>query len=772
MTLRLYTPVYALTLLISAALLFSVQPMFSKMILPLLGGTPQVWNTAMLFFQLCLLGGYAYAHGTSRLLSMRMQAGVHVILLAVFIFVLPFGIPEGWSPPVDKDPTIWQLSLMAMTVGGPFFVLAGSAPMLQRWFAGSEHPDAHNPYFLYGASNLGSMSSLLLYPVLFEPLMKLSEQSDTWMYGYFLLISLTVFSALLIWRSQKAGESPKAAKSGGEPVTWAQRFSWIFLAFVPSSLMLGVTTFITTDISSVPLLWIIPLAIYVGTFILVFARKPLLSEKVLRLCFDVLLAGLILQNIITFFTSIDPLPLIALHMALFFFAAMVCHTALANSRPHASHLTEFYLLMSVGGALGGFFNAIIAPQFLILPIEYGIVLGLAVLTRFYLDEPHSLKNFIEGTLASFKKEGLNTVFTRNGIIIIAIAILGIFAFGLPSQNVLTFSACAIAVLLLLVRNTRWHFGFGVILTLLLFPLGFHWGQHNFTNIIHQDRNFFGVIRVIDTVDEERVLMHGTTNHGAQALSEEHKMTPLSYYSPSSPINDVFSYFDGRGGKQQFGVLGLGIGVTACFDKKDRHFDFYEIDPDIADVAVNEEYFTYMSDCGSPYEIILGDGRLTLQDKPEDHYDLLVLDAFSSDNIPVHLVTKEAVEIYLSKIKENGVVIFNVSNNYIDLEPVLSLIAEELDVHYLADLSDGGTIPGTDLAYYPAHFFVMTRSDRVKRYLEGKDWSAGMKREGVKVWSDQYSNILSVLGNKIAIERFKLKMGDEKGEDEETSGDQG
>ena len=764
MNIRFYTPVYALTLLLSAALLFSVQPMFSKMILPLLGGTPQVWNTAMLFFQVCLLGGYAYAHGTSRFLSIRVQGILHFVLLCVFIGVLPFAIPEGWTPPVDKDPTLWQLSLMAVTVGGPFFVLAGSAPMLQRWFASTDHPDAHNPYFLYGASNLGSMTSLLAYPVIIEPLMTLSGQSTAWMFGYFGLISFTVLSAVLVWQNAASKAQPKAVVAkDAEPVTWEMRIRWLVLAFIPSSLMLGVTTFITTDIASVPLLWILPLAIYVGTFILVFARKPLISEQRIVFLFEIGIILMIAQMIGMQYNKINPGLLIAIHMTVFFLAAMVCHTALAKSKPHASHLTEFYLLMSAGGALGGFFNAIIAPQFFIIPLEYGLVLALAVFVRYSDDKKQYLKATLQSFLEHIQKDGMNTILSGKGFVVIAIVVTSTFAFGIPNKTLFMMSAVILTICLLAIVKNRWLFGSMVALILCIFPLGFDWGQHNFTNLIHRDRNFFGVIRVVDTVDDERILLHGTTNHGAQALADEYKLTPLSYYSPSSPINDVFRFLDKSKRPQEVAVLGLGIGVTACFSAKNRHFDFFEIDPDIADIAADTQYFSYLADCGSPHDVILGDGRLTVQEKPDEHYDLIVLDAFSSDNIPVHLITLDAIEIYLKKLKKNGTLIFNTSNNYIDLEPVLTLTAEKLEIHGLADLTNGGTIPDTELSYYPAHFFVMTRSDRMKKHLEDKGWTAGMRRDGVKIWTDQYSNIVSVLGHEIAMKRFKQKIAEEEKE---------
>lgn len=769
---RLYTPVFALTLLLSAALLFSVQPMFSKMILPLLGGTPQVWNTAMLFFQLCLLGGYAYAHATSRFLGIRAQAILHLILLGTFSLVLPFAIPAGWDPPVDKDPTLWQLSVMTMTVGGPFFVLAGSAPMLQRWFAVSDHPDADNPYFLYGASNLGSMTALLAYPVVIEPLLTLGAQAGSWTYGYWTLIVMTALSALLIWKKgTRQQEGFGALHLSANAVTWKMRAYWLILALIPSSLMLGVTTFLTTDIASVPLLWILPLAIYVGTFILVFARKPLLSQKQITLGFEIAMIALIVQMMSFGLVPIHPYYLIALHLTLFFFAAMLCHAALVAAKPHASNLTEFYLIMSLGGALGGFFNAIIAPQIFIIPLEYALVLGLTVFVRYGRDSAQSFAKMLDAIKAFIRSKSLDALFTVNMALLASVIIIAIFVFSLGVGIVLhigkfpvTIShigAVLAAATLFLLRKKRWHFAVSACLLLALFPPGYYWGQHGFTKILHMDRNFFGVIRVVDMKGNERVLLHGTTNHGAQALDEKYRLTPLSYYSPSSPINDVFNYWDNRKGGQEVAVIGLGIGVTACFQKPDRHFDFFEIDPDIAAIAQDKEYFTYLSDCGSPYDIILGDGRLTIQDKPDSLYDVIVTDAFSSDNIPIHLMTEEAFGIYLKKLKPDGTIIINISNNYIDLEPVISRIAEKLGVRALAHVTNGGKIEKTELSYYPAHFMVLTRSSDAAAWLEKNGWSAGMFRDGVKSWSDQYSNIVSVLGNKTAKTRFRAFIEKEK-----------
>lgn len=745
---RLYIPVFSLTLLLSALLLFAVQPMFSRMILPLLGGTPQVWNTAMLFFQLCLLAGYGYAHGTSRFLSPRVQAGVQLVLLGAFFFVLPFGIPPGSHPPRDADPTLWQLSLMAASVGGPFFTLAASAPMLQRWFARSTHAQADNPYFLYGASNLGSMAALLAYPVLIEPLAGLDMQARLWMFGYAGLIAMTLIAAVL---SRSA--TIRYVSSTHTRLGWGQRASWLLLSFIPSSLMLGVTTFITTDIATVPLLWILPLALYVGTFILVFARKPILSEQIITTLFGLSLIVLVGLKVAFNYTPLNPFLLIGVHLSVFFFAALCCHTALVRAKPSADHLTEFYLFMSLGGALGGFFNAIIAPLFLIIPIEYGLLLGLAAFMRFYHDRYQSLGAVLGTLRLRLSASGLNALFIPPVFYCALIGVLALFNFSMSHKFLSYSSAITLGLCLVMLLKSRWLFGMMIVLLLALFPLGFYWGQNAYRAIIYQDRNFFGVLKVVDDQDNLRVLLHGTTNHGTQSLDEAARLQPLSYYSFHGPLNDAVSLFD-RSGKQQAAVIGLGVGVTNCYARAGRHFDFYEIDPAIAAIAVNAELFTFMRDCGDDHDIILGDGRLTIAEKPDAFYDFIILDAFSSDNIPIHVMTVEAFDLYFRKLKDGGAIIMNISNNYLDLEPVVGANAKALGVRALGKIDLGGTLPGTTVPYYPSHWMVLTKSDQVVSALEKKSWSAALFADEAKPWSDQYSNIISALGKRASETRYR------------------
>jgi spermidine synthase len=744
--------IYSLTLLLSAALLFSVQPMFSKMVLPYLGGTPQVWNTCMLFFQVMLLGGYAYAHGTTRFLNIRVQAVLHLILLGVFTIVLPVLISPDETPPEGKDPTLWQLGLMATTVGGPFFVLAASAPMFQRWFAASGDKDSDNPYFLYGASNLGSMTSLLLYPVLIEPMMSLNEQAFSWMYGYFGLIALTALCAAMVWKRVPA-QNVRAAVGSAPPITWNQRFLWLLLAFIPSSLMLGVTTFMTMDIAAVPMLWVVPLALYVGTFIIVFARRDIISLKTSTLLQAIALIVLIAQKITL--PLIDPMFLIGIHLTAFFFSALTCHLQLAATRPSAQHLTEFYLIMSLGGALGGFFNAIIAPQFLVIPLEYVLALFLACTMRFITDQNQSWKAFVASIKGEIKVNGLDAVSNVSFLLALLVVFLAGFIFAYPTKFIEFAGTTIIALSLSYLLDKRWLFSFLVAFILVLFPLGYHWGGGAYDEVIYRDRNFFGIVKVANTKQGERILLHGTTNHGTQVVGDpKFRLTPMSYYSENSPIRDVYSVLDKKGGEQKIGAIGLGIGVTACFKAPGRSIDYFEIDELVMNIAENPEWFTFLKDCGTPYKVILGDGRLTMAKQPDKNYDLIITDAFTSDNIPIHVMTLEALQMYFQKLKDDGIFLIHISNRFLDLEPVLYEASQALGIPAIVGMSDETEIKGTDIKAYASHWVVFTKNGDVIRQLREEGWSEARPRKGVTVWTDQYSNIFRVLNNVTGFQRSK------------------
>lgn len=746
---KFYTPIFSLTLLLSATLLFSVQPMFSKMILPMLGGTPQVWNTAMLFFQACLLGGYGYAHLTSRFLKPQIQAILHIALLLIFTIILPLAIPAGWEPSLQNDPTFWQLSVMAMVVGGPFLVVSGSAPMLQHWFASSGHKDAENPYFLYGASNLGSMAALFCYPTIIEPLFGLDEQSKLWMYGYFGLIILTNLCVILIWKNAKSLHS----KSNTEikistKITSKQRLKWIALSFVPSSLMLGVTTYITTDIATVPLFWIIPFALYVSTFIIVFARRQILSEKNIMLLCGLAVVFLSFQ-MIAFKDALifTPLILVAIHVTVFFIIALACHFDLAQSKPSSEHLTEFYFFMSLGGVMGGFFNAIIAPNFFILPIEYALVLAIAMILRY---------STTQTGLYELKK--INPAFYLWAI---AIAIMCYSGFFFIDQKFfvarLLLSLITSSIMIYYIKD-RWRFGIIASIVMIISPIGMPISMLNTDKVLKRDRNFFGVHKIIET-DKERILVNGVTNHGTQPKDPTFSKVRISYYSSESPLTDIFNYLDQNKQPQVIGALGLGIGVMTCYSHPDRYFQYFEIDKDIADIAENPKYFTYLSGCGSKYDIVIGDGRLEIAKQADKKYDAIVIDVFSSDNIPVHIMTADAIKMYMRKIKENGIIVFHISNRYLDLEPVFTEIGRTLEIPLYGKITYKSTpIGDTGINSYQTHFVAFTHSPEIISYLEKSGWTPGFTRNNVRAWTDTYSNIVSVFGNYTGgIKRVKMTM---------------
>jgi len=441
-------------------------------------------------------------------------------------------IPEGARPPIDQDPTLWQLSLMAMAVGGPFFVLSGSAPMLQRWFAGTDHPDAENPYFLYGASNIGSLCSLLAYPFFIEPYLDISAQSEFWLLGFCALIGLIVLSAMPTLSNkyrQIKNETDNSSTLSDTPITWGMRLKWLYLSFLPSSLMLGVTTFVTTDIASVPLIWIVPLALYVSTFIIVFARRQIFKTSPVFIVQGILLAFLT-ANMMAYGKYPVQVMLIT-HMLLFFISALGCHMLLAASRPSSRHLTEFYLLMSLGGALGGIFNAIIAPKFFFIPLEYPLVLVLIIFLRFS-DQPAQLFITVRDKFSQeMQKNGLNAVLNLTALLFGILLFFQIFIFNVEGKiNNLGF-ASVIFVLMLTLINKRWIFGFSTAFTLLFFLPGFEVNGVHTQLIKLIDRNYFGVIRVVEFDKNQRALIHGTTTHGTQPLEKNMKRS-------SSPITAI------------------------------------------------------------------------------------------------------------------------------------------------------------------------------------------------------------------------------------------
>jgi len=783
---------------VSATLLFLIQPMIAKMILPLLGGTPAVWNTCMVFFQAALLAGYTYAHVTTTWLGTRRQVLLHTVLIFLPLLVLPIGLVSGWVPPNDSNPIPWLLGLLTVSVGLPFFVLSSSAPLLQKWFANTGHPAAKDPYFLYAASNLGSMLALLSYPTLVEPWLPLKalhwcSQSYLWAFGYGLLVVLLLCCARVVWRAQprlditppKRFSLPaKSTISEVEPLgprTW-QCLHWIALALVPSSLMLGVTTFITLDIAAVPLFWVIPLALYLLSFIIVFAWWPPIMHKIMILVMPLVVLLLVFATTADIKLSIGPKVL--LHLLAFFMVAMVCHGELAKTRPAPRYLTMFYLLMSLGGVLGGLFNALIAPVVFSTVLEYqlAIVFGCLLLPSVVPGGKTWISQFLPDSLAIPVGITLDVVLA----VLLGVAALTIIQFlAGPSltapwsaeaqkwvlehlewvctregkfdnemysrlESVIMFGLPTLLCYAYVVRPLR--FGLSVAALLLV---GAIWdgAKYSSSEVIHQERSFFGVLRVehstYDTIFDVHTLLHGTTLHGEQIHSPDLQEEPLTYYYKTGPIGQAFASFHGKYDKKNIAIIGLGTGTMTCYGGPGRHLTFYDIDPAVVRIAQNPKYFTYWQDCIPTPDLVLGDARLKLETAADRQYDLLVLDAFSSDAIPIHLITREAIELYFRKLTDNGVLMVHISNRYLDLEPVLGNLAADLNLFTLLLSDEIGEDEGGGVSKRASRWVLLARRREdlggLREAPPGTNgWRQAKTNPKVGVWTDDFSNVLRVM----------------------------
>lgn len=743
MTQRSIMPIFSITLFLSAFLIFTIQPMMGKLLLPLLGGSPSVWNTAMVFFQVMLLAGYAYAHFSAKFLSLKLQACLHLALLALFIFVLPITLPPNLLAPSDDGQAWWQLSLMASMIGGPFFVIAASAPLFQHWFSASGHKDAENPYFLYAVSNTGSLLALLSYPFVIEPLLTLSEQSYAWLSGYLVLIIFAALCALKIYNGQKPIAPLPDARGHDESSIWKMRAAWLILAFIPSSLMLGLTSYIATDLASLPLLWILPLTLYLLTFIIAFSRTPWIDLAPLREITAYALCAVVIAFIITSFKA-PPFYVILIQVVGFILSAQLCHSQLAALKPSPSRLTEFYLVISAGGVLGGVFNALIAPAVFSTPIEYALTLSLVgfVIWAGHAKIPHITLNFntVDDKAKRRKLIALDALMLGIGVATCALAIW-------TRNPMLQMLGCigTACFIFMLVQN-RPVFAIYCAITLLLFQSTTMWQKDKTT--LETRRNYFGVMRVYD-FGYAHTLQHGTTLHGAQYQEPSLKLAPTTYYSPISPAADIFYYFDEKSGRdkpQRFATLGLGVGSVNCFMAESRTYDFYEIDKDVIEIASNPEYFSYLTDCDQGHNIILGDARLMISKAPDAYYDMIFVDTFGSDAIPIHIVTKEAFETYLKKLKPGGIIAVNVTNRYFDLRVPIDAIVRELGLSaaYKFKILQAGvnTINPLDSS---AAFIVIGRDPvDIAHFMELEQWEPLRTKRKMSPWTDDYANILPAL----------------------------
>ncbi|HEY8004007.1 MAG TPA: fused MFS/spermidine synthase, partial [Phenylobacterium sp.] len=604
------------------------------------------WNTSLAFFQAALLVGYAYAHLLQRVGSIRRQAIVHGAVLIAAAAVLPLRLSHALGPPGDMAPALWLVGVLTLTIGAPFAALSATAPLVQAWYARSRG-GAANPYVLYAASNFGSLLALLAYPAIVEPALRLKTQTLGWSLGYGAFVLLVMALAAIAMRAAPAPAETATSSAPAPPTTWLRRLTWVGLAAAPSSLILGVTSYITTDIASAPFLWVGPLALYLGSFIIAFQARPLIAPRAAALAQA---GAAVVFFVVLGAERILPMPAVALfYLAVFFLTALVCHQTLAARRPSPQRLTEFYLLVSVGGVIGGAFNAFVAPLIFHTVFEFPLVMLLACLARPWGQGAVS-RNQIAWLVVGLAGAGATLMLNHAG--------------GPSPALALQIAVTMIAALLL--RDRAWAF-LALCLALALSS------QQVLKAPPAQriERGFFGVLKLSDESDPvmgaTHVLRNGTTLHGVQAQNPTLRCRPMVYYAPTTPIGQAFAVLQSRKAAMRIGAIGMGAGTVAAYVRAGDSLRFFEINPQVVALADDPTAFTYIRQCArGPIDWVVGDARLTLAREPADAFDLLLMDAFSSDSVPAHLLTLEAMRGYLARIKPDGVIVFHLSNRNLEL----------------------------------------------------------------------------------------------------------
>lgn len=829
---------FAVTLFLSALLLFMVQPMVGRMILPLLGGSPAAWNTCMVFFQFVLLLGYLYAHKLTARLRPVQQVYVHIAVIGLAIAAMalaavmsthgsPIAIVKSLAPQNTAYPMFGVLALLSVAIGLPFFAVSTSAPLLQRWFVNTGHPAGKDPYFLYAASNAGSLLSLFLYPMVAEPKLTLKDQAWLFAGGFVGLGLLAIVCGWAVLGAGKRGAVAEEQLTSAPPPSTGRIVKWIAYAFVPSSLMLGVTFYMTTDIASIPLLWVIPLAIYLLTFIIAFMRTPAWVRVLLGNVAPVVTL-LLLFVIITLQPLGGPFYLIALHLAAFFFLALMCHLELAHDRPPPQYLTNYFLWISVGGVLGGIFNALLAPVLFSYAYEYTITLclGCLLVPKFGSETPRTgpdrrrLLDFLiplimlvavaNLTAASDSETLANICEWVSSKITSAMQALGVGVAIEPPKvrDGILWALPLIICFFFIDRPLR----FGLCVAAVVFVGEFR--RANFDT--HSVRSFFGILRIQELRGGEKLylrsLVHGTTLHGKQAFdpwpladdlrdplgalvgpvlthSFDWHSEPITYYSRKGPVGHLFEVTRMRHKPAKVAMVGLGTGSVSCYADPDLDLTFYEIDPTVKRlVADTDDFFTYVGDArrrGARVDIVVGDARLKLEEDTRTKYDMLLIDAFSSDSIPVHLLTKEAMQLYFDRLTPNGLLALHISNKYVKLDVVVARLAAELGATAYEfndnweDRDGRRDEDGRPLGQYCLHgktqstWVVLAKDPKLLdvfrderfttsyRYMNppmikdalGNDvpkpppineWKLMTARPGVKPWTDDYADVLMVM----------------------------
>jgi SAM-dependent methyltransferase len=677
---------FASSIFLSAFLLFLVQPLIAKVILPWFGGSAAVWATCLMFFQLTLLAGYAYAHAVIRFLRPKTQATLHLTLLGLSVLLLPILPGSGWKPMDGLHPGARIVALLAATVGVPYLLLSTTGPLLQAWYA-RKYPGA-SPYRLYALSNAGSLIALISYPALIERLLRLRVQAYTWSAAYLVFVALCATVAVVTHRSASLAPNLEFDRTSaeGEQPDWKRRILWIGLAFCPSTLLVAVTTHLTQNISPVPLLWVLPLALYLLSFILTFESDRWYGRAVWFPLFvfavAFLLAFLFPQN-----RNVPLKFVIPVFTLSFFVCAMVCHGELYRLRPAPRQLTEFYLMVSVGGALGGVFVGLLSPM----------------LFRYYMELPIGLLAAVVlvGLVLRRSKPALPGPLGRY----IEYALLASLAVGL--------------VYLMAWQNPRF-----------------------LAEYKRAQRNFYGTIRVSDDAETEttesmRELLNGTISHGSEFLRADLHRRPTTYYGPASAVGIALADRPGTSGRR-VGVVGLGAGTISAYGRPGDLFRFYEINPMVVDIAKSD--FFYLKECPAKWDVVLGDARLSLEREDPEQFDVLAVDAFTGDSIPVHLLTVEAFREYFRHLKPDGILAIHVSNRFLNLDGVVARAAGVLKKN--AVLIDGPE--DTFMGIFSSDWMVITGDPRV---LERPEWNVPQREKappGTELWTDDYSNLVTIL----------------------------
>jgi hypothetical protein len=734
---RLVLIAYTSAIFLSALLLFSVQPLFTKMVLPRLGGSPAVWSVAMVFFQSLLLAGYAYAHYLMQLRNRRLPVAIHLVLLVIALLSLPLSIASGWGEPPTSGYAFWLLGLFAVSIGLPFFALAANNPLLQAWFVRTGHPNGPDPYFLYASSNIGSFLALLSYPVLLEPMFTLRTQNLIWTGTYGLLIVLIAACGVLLLRSPVAAAAvAQTEETHAPPPPWMLRLRWIFLAAVPSGLLIAVTAHISTDVAAAPLLWVLPLSLYLLTWVLVFQSRPLLPHKWVLMAQPLAIAGVIVllavggeQNLLLTLGG---------HQLCFFVIAMACHGELARTRPAAKYLTGFYVALSFGGMLGGLFAGLIAPYAFSWVAEYPILLALAALCR----PPGGDERLVRWS--SWYWPFLAVI----AVVLIAPAYSeGKVMTWLDDHRVWVIGAVGVlsALLALGLNANRWKIFATVVVALVLiraYPAD--------DGRVETVRSFFGVHKIVVTPHGQyHVLMHGTTIHGAQKFQNDDgtpitgRPEPITYYHKDGGIGQAITAVrERKGAPLRVAVIGLGSGTLTCASEPGESWKFFEIDQSMVDTARDPKYFTYIQNCAPDLKPVIGDARLTFAREPDGIYDLIIVDAYSSDAIPIHLATQEAMAIYKQKLAPQGAVVMHVSNRHLELSSVIVGIATANELQSWVYSEDSNR----DNEYiFATTVVVCAREEADVGKLASSDvWALTEADDKQRVWTDDYSNVLGAV----------------------------